>query len=85
MQKKEGINDLEDRITEIIHLEQQTERQIQKKKKKWKQYMRPMGKYKACQFMHKKPRRRRKIKWDWKSIWRNYGWKFPKPKKEIDI
>ena len=33
MQKKEGINDLEDRITEIIHLEQQTERQIQKKKK----------------------------------------------------
>ena len=33
MQKKEGINDLEDRITEIIQLEQQTERQIQKKKK----------------------------------------------------
>ena len=43
MQKKEGINDLEDRIMEIIQSEKQTERQIQIQKKKWKQYMRPMG------------------------------------------
>ena len=34
MQKKEGINDLEDRIMEIIQSEKQTERQIQIKKKK---------------------------------------------------
>ena len=25
-------------------------------------------------------RRRRKRKGDWKCIWRNYGWKLPKPK-----
>ena len=34
MQKKEGINDLEDRIMEIIQSEKQTERQIQIQKKK---------------------------------------------------
>ena len=43
MQKKEVINYLEYRIMEIIQSEQQTERQIQKERKKKKQYMGPMG------------------------------------------
>ena len=31
--------------------------------------------------MHNRgPKRRRKRKGDWKCIWINYGWKFPKPK-----
>ena len=42
--------------------------------------MRPMGQYKTCQSTHNMdPRRRRKRKVDWKCIWRNYGWKLPKP------
>ena len=38
--KEEQINDLQDRIMEIPQSEEQNERQI--KKKKWKQFKRPM-------------------------------------------
>ena len=51
---EEQTSDLEDRIMEITQPEQQTERQI----KKWKQYMRPMEWYKACQSTHTRNARR---------------------------
>ena len=39
---EDQISDLEDRIMEITQSKQQTESQIEKKKK-WKHYKRPMG------------------------------------------
>ena len=41
-----------------------------------------MGYYKACQSTHNRDSRDREGKVGQKYIWRNYGWKLPKPKEE---
>ena len=78
---EEWIRDLEDSIMESKSKEE-TERQNFKKT----QLTRPMRQQKSCQPSHNRDsRRKRKRKGGWKYIWRNYGLKLFKSKKEVEI
>ena len=72
---EECVSDLEHRIMEITLSEQQKENQILKNESNLRDLWNNLSKHSH----YKGSRRRRKRERIQKCIWRNYGWKLPKP------